>query len=260
MPYAENGNVRIHYETEGSGRPLVLVTGLAGDYSYWVKTIPFLKDSFEVVTMDNRGVGTTAYSGRFTIADMAEDVVAVMDNAGIGRADLLGWSMGSHISLRAAAGHPGRFSTLTLVGCYLHRPARSAYILDYLAKGYEDGSIDAGTLSRVLNVLLHTSSFFEKAERDGRKVREMKAPDPQGFMYQMHAVDGYDAAADAASLKIPTLSVHGLEDIMTEPKAGDEVAAAIKGCAVLRIPGEGHIIRPENYIPRVKDFILAHRR
>lgn len=260
VPYAESRNARIHYETEGSGRPLILVTGLAGDTGFWARTVPLLKDSFEVVTLDNRGAGSTSYSGRFSVADMADDVVSVMDGAGIGRADILGWSMGSHIALRAAAGNPSRFSTLTLVSCYLHRPARAAYILDYLASGYARGDVDAATVGRVLNVLLHTPSFFEKAEREGRKIREMKAPDPQGFMYQMHAVDSYDAEKDARSLKVPTLSVHGLEDIMTEPSAGDEIASKIEGCSVLRLPGEGHIIRPENYIPRVKDFILSRRR
>ena len=59
MPFADVNGIRLHYEREGTGIPVVLVTGLIGCTSFWAKTVPMLTDSFDVITLDNRGSGTT---------------------------------------------------------------------------------------------------------------------------------------------------------------------------------------------------------
>ena len=258
VPFAEVNGIEMYYERVGQGEPIVLITGLAGDVSFWNKTVPMLSDRFDVITVDNRGAGRTRCSGTFGIEDMADDVIALLDHLGIFKSNILGWSMGSHIALDLAARYPDRVRTLTIVACYLYRPARSAYILEYLADGYADGTVSGGTVAKVLNVLLRNSGFFEEAERKGRTIREIQPPDPIGFKNQMRAVNGYDAEKDASSIRVPTLSVHGLEDIMTESSAGDEISSVIKGCEKIRIPGEGHVLRPESYIPYVMVFIRHH--
>ncbi len=259
MPYVSVNGIELYYERTGRGEPVVLITGLAGDVSFWNRTVPLLSDGFDVIAVDNRGAGRTRYSGSFGVGDMADDVIALLDCLGIRRANLLGWSMGSHIALEAAARYPQRVRTLTLVACYLYRPARSAYILDYLSEGYTAGTVDGRTVAKVLNVLLRNQRFFEEADRKGRPIKEMPPPDPRGFRDQMRAVNGYRAELSAASVDVPTLSVHGLEDIMTEPSAGDEIAALIRDCEKIRIPGEGHVLRPESYIPCVRAFMERHR-
>lgn len=257
MAFAESGKARVHYERTGEGRTLVLVTGLAGDATFWRHSLPFL-DGFDVIAVDNRGAGLTEYSGRFSMQDMADDVVAVMDDAGVFKADIIGWSMGSHISLDAVARHPDRFRTLTLASAYLHRPARSAYILDYLADAYSGGRIGWDTVSHAMNVMLRTYGYFEAEEKKGRKVREMPQVSGKGMKDQMDAVDAYDAGDDADRIHIPTLSVHGLQDFMTAPSDGDEIADRIRGCERLRLPDEGHILRPSSYLKQTVDFIRRH--
>ncbi len=259
MPYADANGISMYYERTGQGEPVILITGLGGTVSFWNRAVRMLSGEFDVITVDNRGAGNTRASGAFRISDMSDDITALMDSLGIFRAHLVGWSMGSHIALGAAARCPDRVKTLTLVSSYLHRPARSAYILDYLSEGYRAGSVPWGTAAKMFNVLLRDTDFFEDAEKKGRSIKEMPAPDPEGLMCQMRAVDGYDAENDARMIRVPTLSVHGLGDIMTEPSAGDEIASAIEGCEKIRIPGEGHILRPESYIPQVADFIRRRR-
>lgn len=258
MPYVSVNGIEMYYERTGQGEPIVLITGLAGDVSFWNKTVPLLSDRFDVIAVDNRGAGRTRYSGSFGVDDMADDVIALLDSLGIFRANILGWSMGSHIALDIAARYPQRVKTLTIVACYLYRPARTAYILEYLSEGYAAGTVNGHTVAKVLNVLLRNQRFFEEADRKGRPIRDLPPPDPRGFSDQMQAVNGYDAEKSARSITAPTLSVHGLEDIMTESSAGDEIAAVIKDCEKIRIPGEGHILRPECYIPYVTVFIKRH--
>lgn len=259
MPYADVNGISMYYERTGQGEPVILITGLGGTVSFWNKAVRMLSGEFDVIAVDNRGAGNTRLSGPFRISDMSNDILALMDHLSIFRANLVGWSMGSHIALGAAARSPDRVKTLTIVSSYLHRPARSAYILDYLSEGYGAGTVSWDTAAKVFNVLLRDTDFFEDAEKKGRSIKEIPAPDPEGLMCQMRAVDGYDAEKDARMIRVPTLSVHGLGDIMTEPSAGDEIASVIENCEKIRIPGEGHILRPESYISQVAEFIRRRR-
>ena len=147
VPFAKVNGIEMYYERVGQGEPIVLITGLAGDVSFWNKTVPMLSDRFDVITVDNRGAGRTRCSGSFGIEDMADDVIDLLDHLGIFKSNILGWSMGSHIALDLAARYPDRVRTLTIVACYLYRPARSAYILEYLADGFADGTVSGGTVA-----------------------------------------------------------------------------------------------------------------
>ena len=258
MPFADVNGIRLHYEREGTGIPVVLVTGLIGCTSFWAKTVPMLTDSFDVITLDNRGSGTTEYEGEFTMSDLADDIAALINRLGLGSAHVLGWSMGSHIALNLAAKHPDRVRSLTLVSSYLKRPARSAYILNALASAYGRGEVSADLVGMTMNTLLRTSGYFECAEKQGKRLNHPHPGAANNMSDQMRAVDGYIPSEDAALVRVPTLSVHGLEDIMTEPVCGDELADMIPGCRKLRVPGEGHILRPQTYIPAFREFAVEN--
>lgn len=70
-----------------------------------------------------------------------------MDSLGIERANLIGWSMGSHVCLDAAARYPGRAESLCLVSSHCRRPARSAYLVGEMARAYAEGRADGGTVA-----------------------------------------------------------------------------------------------------------------
>ncbi|MBR2254523.1 MAG: alpha/beta fold hydrolase, partial [Candidatus Methanomethylophilaceae archaeon] len=134
VPFAETDGARVHYETYGRGIPVILVTGLNGTVSFWDRLVQLMGDGYRTVAIDNRGAGLTEYRGPFSMSDMADDVRCIMDAEGIASAHLVGWSMGSHISLNLAARHPGRVRSLTLVSSMTRTPSRSSYILTSMAK------------------------------------------------------------------------------------------------------------------------------
>lgn len=144
MPYAQLKGAKLFYEETGGGRAVIMVPGLVTDHRYWTRFAEFLSGSFRVITVDNRGSGLTEYEGGFTIDDMADDIIGLMDHLGIGKANLIGWSMGSHVCLNAAARYPERTESLCLVSSYCYRPARSAYVLSNMGHAYAEGRIDAG--------------------------------------------------------------------------------------------------------------------
>ncbi len=257
MPFAEVNGVRYHYKVSGQGDPVLLITGLEGAIDFWDDTTEMLKDRFTVIAVDNRGAGLTEYEGDFSLGDMAEDAAALVEELGAGPVHVLGWSMGSHIAMMFAANHPELTRTLTVVSSYKRRPSRSSYILNIIAEEYRKGTITEETVGAVINTMVRTEGFFRHMEETGKPIRTAEIGEKGSMLQQMRAVDRFNFGDLAKRISVPTLSVHGLEDIMTPPHFGDELADEIKNCQRFRVPGEGHILRPKTYIPRFIEFISS---
>src|SRR5436305_4461991 len=94
------GANELHYERSGSGEPLLLIQGMSGTHVSWGD--PFLmplRENFDVVAFDNRGIGLSApIDGSFTIVEMAEDAAALLDELGLESAHVVGISMGGMIA------------------------------------------------------------------------------------------------------------------------------------------------------------------
>src|SRR5215211_4157982 len=92
---ARNGPVALAYDTRGRGSPLVLIQGVGVGRWGWEPVADRLARRFQVITIDNRGIGASdSPAGPFTIRAMAQDVLAVLDHAGIQQASVLGTSLG----------------------------------------------------------------------------------------------------------------------------------------------------------------------
>ena len=95
MPILQRDDFASYYQDHGSGDPLILICGLSSDLSVWRLLLPELSKHARVISIDNRGAGrTSAPDEPYTIAQMADDVLAVMDHLQIASADIVGWSMG----------------------------------------------------------------------------------------------------------------------------------------------------------------------
>ena len=117
--FADNGSSRIAYELCGRierRKPwLVLIQGLGFDRSGWAPVVSALRRRFRLVLIDNRGSGrSTTPDRKFTVADMAADVAAVLDSSRIAHAHVLGASLGGMVAQELAIGHPQRVDRLVL--------------------------------------------------------------------------------------------------------------------------------------------------
>src|SRR5262249_32190040 len=115
MAIAKVGSMDLYYEEYGSGEPLLCIMGFATDSTGWVLQTPEFSKHYREIIFDNRGVGRSSKpAGPYSIAQMAEDAVGLMDTLDIRRAHVLGLSMGGMIAQEIALRHPERVHGLVL--------------------------------------------------------------------------------------------------------------------------------------------------
>lgn len=103
----------LYCEIQGEGEPLLLVTGLGGNASFWTEQVPYFAQRFRVITYDHRGAGRSSMSRiAYSVDQMAEDALAVMDGLGIDKAHLVGHSTGGAIGQVIAIEQPHRLLSL----------------------------------------------------------------------------------------------------------------------------------------------------
>ncbi|OGP84745.1 MAG: hypothetical protein A2Y95_03760 [Deltaproteobacteria bacterium RBG_13_65_10] len=122
MPKATINGTRIHYLQAGDGPDLVMLHGLAADLSFWfLRIVPRLKDRWRVTALDLRGHGySDAPPSGYRTADLAEDLLALIDHLDIARPHVVGHSFGGAVALHHAVNRPDRLESLALVDSRVH--------------------------------------------------------------------------------------------------------------------------------------------
>ena len=121
MPYANNQGIRIRYEVEGKGPPMVLHHGFGGFLEHWYDTgfVEAMKDDYQLILIDARGFGASDKPHdreAYRLAPRVQDVVSVLDDLGVTQAHFHGYSMGAYIGWGIAQYAPERFLSLILGG------------------------------------------------------------------------------------------------------------------------------------------------
>ncbi len=139
MPYANNDGVRIYYEVEGDGPPLVLHTGFMGRLQNWrrdgVGVVQALHADYRLLLLDPRGQGASDKPhepAAYTMETRVADVIAVLDAEGIDRAHFWGYSMGAIIGSGFALYAPARLRSLILGGGGPYSPDPARYLREAL--------------------------------------------------------------------------------------------------------------------------------
>jgi aminoacrylate hydrolase len=118
MTYATAADgAQIHYETHGSGTPVILSAGMGGGGGFWTPQIAALAERHQVIVYDHVGTGRSRGEAPIprTIAGMADDIVSVMDHVGIDRAHVVGHAIGGIVGLELAMEQPKRLLSVTVV-------------------------------------------------------------------------------------------------------------------------------------------------
>ena len=126
MPQLLANGETLHYIADGKGPAVLFVHSLGAHSSMWRPVIGALKDRYRCIAFDCRGHGNTTYKAPFTVADVAADLNAGLDQLEIKRVHLVGISMGGPILLEMHAGRPGRVASLTLADTFYDNRATSA--------------------------------------------------------------------------------------------------------------------------------------
>jgi pimeloyl-ACP methyl ester carboxylesterase len=245
MAIARNGDAHLHWREEGEGEPLVLVMGLGGSSLAWHRLLPHLRGRARLVLLDNRGTGQSdRIRGRFTLADMVADTLAVMDAAELEDAHVLGVSMGGMIAQHLALEHRSRVRSLVL-GCTTPASRSSAPPWRLIAAAGVRSLAPEASFDLLVPALYAERTRREHPERirEDFALRAREATPPATVVAQMLAVGGHDTRRRLAELAgLPVTVVHGAEDALIPPARGRDLAARIPGAAHVEIPGAGHMM------------------
>jgi len=249
--------MNIRWESQGDGVPLLLVHGLGYTRQGWGPQRELLARRYRVLSFDNRGIGESEIPpGPYTVAALAEDAVQVLDEAGAGRAHVLGASLGGMVAQLLAAEHPERVDRLVLAGT---TPGGArAYPLPQatLALMAEAASLPPEVALRrfVENALAPESPFAD----DVFGYRLQHPPDAAGWAAQAAAGAAWDADGCLARVAAPTLVVAGTADAVVDPRNARLLADAIPNAQLELIDGAGHLPfweRAEEFASLVERFL-----
>jgi 3-oxoadipate enol-lactonase len=239
-------SVKIAHETRGAGEPLVLVHGLAYDRYGWGRLPDLLAEHFHVVLIDNRGVGESdAPPGPYTVAEMAGDVVGVLDELGIARTNLFGVSLGGYIAQELALTHPERIERLVLCSTApggpkaVPMPAATQQVF----ATYPTMEREAGLRMFVENSL-GARGVRERPElvEEIFQYRLGHAPTVEAWVAQATAGATYDSYDRIGAIDVPTLVLHGGADVVVDPGNAALLGELIRGARVEVVQERGHLM------------------
>jgi pimeloyl-ACP methyl ester carboxylesterase len=272
MPRAAVNGIELEYDTFGDrGNPaVVLIMGLGAQMILWEEEFceQLAASGFFVVRFDNRDIGQStqldalgmpnvmaamqaAMMGNpveapYTLAEMADDTVALMTALGIERAHVVGASMGGMIAQTVAIRHPDRCLSMTSIMSTTGDPTLPQATAEAMTMLLTPPPADReGNVARSITAWKVIGSpgypFDEPRMRAifGRAFD--RGYNPAGVARQLTAIMASgDRTAALRSVAVPTLVIHGADDPLVRVEAGRATAAAIPGATLLEIPGMGH--------------------
>ena len=260
--FARNGPVRIAYDVRGHGRPLVLVQGVGVGRWGWQPVADRLARRFQVITIDNRGIGASdSPPGPLSTRSMAQDVLAVLDHAGIQRASVLGTSLGGMIAQELALAHPERVDRLVLVATLPGGPRSRPMPLGttYLF-AVAPFLTDKARLRQFVNNALGPSTLRRRPEI-ARRLAAAKFAHPQSepaWRAQVAAGMLFNPLGRQRHITQPTLVVQGSADQVVDPSNADVLADLLPDARVELFDGAGHLLyweQPRLFARMVAGFL-----
>lgn len=240
-------DIALHYTEQGTGTPLILLHGNGEDGGYFIHQTEFFKDRYRVIAIDTRGHGQSPRGEKpFTIRQFAEDLHDFMDEKGIEKAHILGFSDGGNIALIFALKYPERVDHLILNGANLNGAGVKPSVQIPIILGYWMASAAAG-LGKVLPA---GGSFLKKAQKNSEMLRLMvKDPDI--------SVEELSENQDPDFIRMKKLIIAGDKDMIKDAHTR-VICSKLPNCHLQIIQGS-HFIANENAFTfnRIVDEFLS---
>jgi 3-oxoadipate enol-lactonase len=250
---------KIAWERRGEGAPLVLVHGLGYARWGWEPVADLLAERYDVILLDNRGIGQSdAPPGPYTVSELADDVARVLDEAGVERAHVLGTSLGGMVAQELALDRHERVDRLVLV-CTTPGGANAAPMPAVTTALMAE----APTLEPLVALRRFVENALAPGARDGLVERILEhrirtAQPPAAWLAQAAAGQGFDAWDRLPELAASTLVLHGTEDVVVDPGNARLLASRIPDARLEWFEGCGHLLfweQPERFAEVVGEFL-----
>ena len=264
MPTVSIGDADIYYEEAGKGPALMLVPGLSGLGSFWTQQVREFSRDFRVVIHDHRGTGQSTHSRiRYSVEQMAGDVLRLMDKLGIAAAHLVGHSTGGAIGQVIAQDHPARLQSLVLSATWAGRDPFFRRLFESRKEVLLNLGVEAYLRASVLFLAPPWWVSANDAAIAESHRQAIKAAAPVEVMAsRIDAIVAFDRRARLGEIRTPTLVIVAADDTITPRFYSDELAERMPGAKLVVLEGGGHFvpqIMPEPYNAAVGAFLRAQR-
>lgn len=238
------GGASVAYEVVGSGPPLLLLNGLGATARGWGRVLDRLAERHRCIAVDHRGSGPGTTAGLpFTIEDLADDACAVLDHAGVERADVVGNSFGGMVAQALAVRHPERVRGLVLASTswgWGSVPAHPSFAYHLLAAWCRVGS----RARHLAALVFGPATLVDHPERLARAdvADDAVVPSGPGARLQLRAALRWSGLIRLRRIQAETLVLHGTHDRLVPAANARLMARLIPRASLHLLPRAGHFI------------------
>ena len=234
---------RLHVQRQGSGEPLLWITGFAISSEIFSPVIDSYAAEFDCVRYDNRGAGRSPAPWRITsIPELAGDAVRLMDALGIDSAHVYGLSMGGMVAQEVAIRFPDRVRGLVL-GCTTHGGPRAVLPSPRVAAALTARGAPAEVRAHLVGRALFSEDFRRREPGLVRRylgLLNAHRTSARGALSHLAASTYHDTRARLGRISAPTLVLHGDHDVLTPPANARLLAGLIPDATLGLVRGAGH--------------------
>jgi pimeloyl-ACP methyl ester carboxylesterase len=239
--------IMIDCEQRGFGEPVLMVMGSGASGRAWhAHQVPSLvAGGYKVITFDNRGIGGTSGGDRdFSLRDMVNDVIGLVERLDLGTCRMVGTSLGSQVLQEVALTRPDLISRMVLIATRGREDYARQYLGEVILELYEaDAEVPAKyrAVTEVLSNLSRHTLNDDVAVRDWLEMFGQAEKKDLGYVSQLRIRADSRKLEEYRNIRTPTHVIAFEEDVITPPHLGEEVAAAIRGATFEIIPRCGHV-------------------
>jgi pimeloyl-ACP methyl ester carboxylesterase len=290
MPKAKVNNITIEYETIGNptSKPLLLIAGLGSQLLAWSDEIceNLADKGFFVIRFDNRDVGlSTKFEGAgipdmmeisaaytrgeipkipYTLEDMADDAIGVLDALNIEKANICGASMGGMIAQIIAYRHSSRVLSLAVImsttGNPELPPSKPEIMMQFFAPVPSEREAYIDEMVKRDSIINGKFPYDEKQSREYRTKEYDRCYYPEGIARQLAAMAmPGNIKPFINAISAPTIVIHGSEDPFNLIEAGKDIATTIPDAELVIIEGMGHSF-PREILPQIIKAIVMNSK
>ncbi|MEH2456575.1 alpha/beta fold hydrolase [Nostoc sp.] len=261
MPKVQINGIDLFYDIKGSDEPLLLIAGFLCDHAYWSLIMPSLISHYQVIRLDNRGMGrSSAPESPYSLKQMASDVAALLDRIAIDKVHLVGHSMGGQIAQELVLAHPQKVQSLMLLSSL----AKGDGLFNSIIETWGDlcGNVDLKLYEKVILPWIFTDTFYSiPGMIEGLiefAIRYPFFPATHSIYHHSRAMLDFDTTDRLQQIHCPTLVLVGKQDILTPLKFSQQLAQGIPNAELLVLERGGHgflIESPDAVVSAMLNFL-----
>jgi pimeloyl-ACP methyl ester carboxylesterase len=264
MPQVDVDGLRINYDVQGEGEPLLLIPYLSADHACYAFQLPAYAEHFSCIALDLPGSGESDKpAGPYSTEVYADQVAAFLGAIGVERAHVAGVSLGAAVGMHLAARHPGRVRSLSLHSAW----DTSDLYLDTIVELWRTAASAlpsvADAVIQAIFPLCFTPEMYvgrpQFADTLADFVRGRPAQPLDAFLAQTEAAMAHDASPVLGEIGVATLITVGAHDLVCSPRFAERINSRIGGSELVvfeHLSHGGLHEDPETFNRATLDFLL----